>query len=234
VSDLVNDDNLEAALRDLATQLNIPERSLWLRIEAGIQQTPSRRSRTRLVLAALAVLVVLVVLVVAIVSIAPAREAVADLFGIGATEITRADNPRARDAAPPLQSTGDEDSLRRKLAAAGLRLPDAALVGAAREWRVAPQGETIVAYDAIVFGQRAAGRLPALKRVPETGSISWVQVGSETGAWIEGGHTRSIGGRTVHSESALLWVDDGLELRLEGDRPLTEMLAIARSVRPVD
>ncbi|MET0627365.1 MAG: hypothetical protein ABW033_02765 [Acidimicrobiia bacterium] len=228
MADLSSDDALGAALTDLAGHLRTSEQSLWPRVLADLDPLPRPRVPVRgLAIAAIAVLVVLV----AVAAIAPARRAVADLLGIGSTTVTHVDGVRSGAATPRLQPEGSEAALRRRLGTAGLALPDAALVGDPRGWRVDLSGETIVEYDDVTFGERAEGTVPALKRVPEQGQVEAIRVGEEPGYWIPGPHTRTIAGRTVRSASVLLWVADGLELRLEGDVTLTEMLEIARSVR---
>ena len=113
------------------------------------------------------------------------------------------------------------------------RSPTRALTGAPRAWEIDPGGETVVAFERVVLSQREEGAVPALKQVPRGTGVEPARVGALAALWIGGPHTRAVDGRALRSASALLWIDDGVELRLEGDLPLEKMEAIARSVRPV-
>ena len=233
------DDALGPALADLGAHLHAPDHSLWTRVRAEIEdrgaepaQTWSGR-RARVLVAVAAVVAVLVALTV---SIAPAREAVADFLGIGSTGVVRVERLPAGDgpsAADDLPSRGDVEALRGELADAGFGLPNADLVGPPRAWRVDPDGETVVAFADVVFGQQRAGDVPALKRVPPSGRIESTTVDGEPALWVEGPHVRRVGGREYRSESALLWTAGDRELRLEGNLTLAAMRRVAESVAPV-
>ena len=230
---------LEHALVDLGAQLHVPERSLWTRVRVELDAPPvsvrlrtpwSQRARLLVVVGA----VVLVLLVVTL-SVAPARRAVADFLGIGSTAIVRVDRIPARDrpsSVDDLPGRGDQSRLRAELAAAGLGLPAAELVGEPVAWRVDPDGETVVAFADVVLGQRAEGEVPAVKRVAPTGDVESTTVGGRPASWISGSHTRTLGGREYESASALLWTADGVELRLEGNRSLAFMRRVADSIEP--
>jgi hypothetical protein len=240
VTDAWTDDALGAALADLGAHLRVPEHPLWTRVRAELDASDtwgapvggrapwSRRTR---VLVALAV--VLVVLLAATLSVAPARRAVADFLGIGSTSITHDRDARSRDlptARDDVPSGADERSLRAELARADLFVLAPEVVGPPSAWRVDPDSETVVVYGDVVLGQRREGEVPALKRVPPTGRVESTTVGARPAYWIEGPHTRQLDGRGYRSESALLWVVDGVELRLEGNLPLASMRRVAESV----
>ena len=81
---------------------------------------------------------VIAVITIAIVSIAPARHAIADFLGIGATQVQHVERLPGTEPSPTLPSTGDRAALSRQLARQHLFAPDAALAGAPVAWRVDP------------------------------------------------------------------------------------------------
>ncbi len=176
--------------------------------------------------------VVLALVAVAIVSIAPARHAVADLLGIGATEVRHVRELPPSEAAPSLPSPGSRAALERQLAREHLYEPDPDLVGPAVAWSVDPARETTVAYHDIVMSQRDRGDAPpAVKSAPPGSDVRYVTVGDTPGLFVGGGHTRTLDGHTYRSANALIWERGNIELRLEGDLPLRWMLEVARSVK---
>jgi hypothetical protein len=177
---------------------------------------------------------VIAVITIAIVSIAPARHAIADFLGIGATQVQHVQRLPGAEPSPTLPSTGDRAALSRQLARHHLFAPDAALTGEPVAWRVDPDGETVVAYEGVTFSQRAlAGAAPSIKRYASGANVQFVQVGDEPAVYVGGEHTRTIDGHTFRSTGALIWDQGGTELRLEGDLPVAQMLGIARSVTRV-
>jgi hypothetical protein len=240
VTNAWTDDALGVALADLGAHLRVPEHPLWTRVRADLDASDtlgapvggrapwSRRTRGVVVVA-----VVLVVLLASTLSVAPARRAVADFLGIGSTSITHDGDARSRDlpnARDDVPSRADTRALRGALARADLFVLAPDVVGPPLAWRVDPDAETVVVYGDVVLGQRREGEVPALKRVPPKGRVDSTTVGARPAYWIEGPHTRELGGREYRSESALLWVVDGVELRLEGNLPLASMRRLAESV----
>jgi hypothetical protein len=229
MTEWTTDADLGAALIDLGAHVAVPEHSLWTRVRAGLDERAPRRAV--LPIWAVAAAVIAVVVVVAIVSIAPARHAVADLLGIGATEVQHVDRLPGTEASPPLPSAGDPAALAAQLAAHGLFAPDVAVAGAPVAWRVDPKHETVVAYRRATLSQRAVeGAVPSIKQYAGAAGVQFVTVGNEPAIFVPGEHTRTVAGHTFRSTSALIWDDDGIELRLEGDLPLDQLLAVARSV----
>ena len=50
--------------------------------------------------------------------------------------------------------------------------------------------------------------------------------------YVEGTHILETPGRKLAARSVLLWVQDGVEYRLESDLSRDEMIDVAKSVRP--
>ena len=224
MTEWISDADLGAALLDLGSHVTVPEHSLWPRVRAQLDESGAPRSAWPLWVVFAAVIAVIAL---AVVSIAPARHAVADLLGIGATEVQRVDRLPGTEATRPLPN-GD---VSQQLARAHLFEPNAALVGDPVAGRVDSAGETVVAYEGVVLSQRPiAGALPSIKRYAGEANVQFVKVGDLPAIYVAGVHTRTIDGHTFRSGNSLIWEDDGVELRLEGDLPLDEMLAVARSV----
>lgn len=232
MTEWTTDDLLGTALIDLGAHVAVPEHSLWPGVQARLdERAPSRAAWP---VWAVAAAVIAVVVAVAIVSIAPARHAVADLLGIGATEVQHVARLPGTEASTPLPSTGDRAALDRRLSHDHLMAPDTALAGVPVAWLVDPSGETVVAYHDVRLSQRPlGGATPSVKRYAGGAGVQFVRVGDEPAVYVGGEHTRTIGGHTFRSGSALIWDADGVELRLEGDLPLQQMLHIAGSVARV-
>ncbi len=229
MTEWTTDADLGTALIDLGAHLAVSEHSLWPRVNARLDEHDTRRAVWPLWAVAAAVIAVITI---AIVSIAPARHAVADLFGIGATHVQHVDRLPDTEASPPLPSKGDRAVLAEQLAQNHLFEPDAALAGEPVAWLVDPNGETVVAYQDVALSQRAlAGAVPSVKRYGGKGNVQFVQVGDEPAVYVGGEHTRTIDGHTFRSGNALIWDSGGVELRLEGGLPLDQILTIARSVQ---
>jgi hypothetical protein len=234
VTDFASDDALGRALTDLGAHVAVPVHPLWTRVATDLDDAvaPSRAARRWRV--AVAVACVLLVLLAATLAIAPARRAVADFLGIGSTRVERVDDTDG--GAPPFDDVPareDVAGLHDELARADLGLPDPALVGAPRAWRVDPEGTTVVVFDDVVLTQRRSDE-PSLKRVAPSGAITATTVDGAFALWVEGPHTRTVDGRTFTSDSALVWLDGEVELRLEGNLTLESMRRIGESVAPAD
>lgn len=74
----------------------------------------------------------------------------------------------------------------------------------------------------------------ALKMVAEE-NVKWVHAGDRDAVWIEGPHTLHLfghqeDGRLLIESNVLVWTDENVTYRLEGDRTEVEMIAIAESM----
>ncbi len=54
----------------------------------------------------------------------------------------------------------------------------------------------------------------------------------ENDATLTGPHTLRTPDRTIDAGNVVLWIREGIEYRLEGDRPTAELITIARAIRP--
>lgn len=170
--------------------------------------------------------------------VAPVREAVADWLGIGSTRIETA--PADQDdlaALPDLYA--DLSPVTPGAASAELgrplpevthpRLGDPSLVATPSEGGVIvawERGSTtlwIRPHDPSVAPDRRklASDASAVQPIGELGEQGW---------FVQGEHELVTPDRRVAAASVVLWIDDGLEYRLESEFGRETMLAIARSV----
>ena len=179
------------------------EHSLWPRVHARLDEPDTRRAAWPLWAVAAAVIAVIVI---AIAQHRARPHAVADLLGIGATQVQHVDRLPDTEPSPSLPSKGDRAALDAQLAQHHLFAPDTALAGVPVAWLVDPKGETVVAYQDVALSQRAlAGAGPSIKRYAGGGNVQFVQVGSEPAVYVGGQHTRTIDGHTFRSGNALIW-----------------------------
>jgi hypothetical protein len=68
------------------------------------------------------------------------------------------------------------------------------------------------------------------KFVSVGGDIARVEGLGDDALWIGGPHVLTTPGRSLAASHVLLWIDDGLELRLEGDQTQAEMVELAHAL----
>ena len=230
---------IEAALRSLAVDLDGPDVDLAARVVS----VPRRSFVLRPAIAAAAAVVVAVALVVVI---EPARTAVADWLGIGGTRIEVTDSTLVLDGLPPVVETlGAEvtaaeaaDHLGRAPSLpTALGDPDLWLVAGARATAAwVPAGDLPEIRETGIGALLSQGppddpALGSLKQAGPDALVQPVQVGAASGFWIEGDHLRTArDGRSAVAANVLLWVDGGVEYRLESSLDLGAATAIAESV----
>jgi hypothetical protein len=189
-----------------------------------------------------------VLLVVLVVALPGPRRTVARWFGIGAVRIERVPAaPRTATVTTPQSDPlrlGPPVTADDAMAATGLPLPVAAVLGDPESFHV-PGGPQIVArYDvggrdvlvAVLGG--TTDEAVFLKRA-SSGQITDVDVDGTSGLWVTGephdfGYVDTDGElaseRLRLAGDTLLWVRDGMTLRVEGASDIAAALAIARSV----
>ncbi len=241
--------SLERDLRDLGTVLAYPPTP---ELAAPVLARLERRPRPSLRLAPRVALVAAVVLALAVVTVAavpPAREAVADLLGIGRVQV---------EVVPELPPVADGLQLGRPvtLAEARAAAPVSVLVptelGEPDAVYLAPDGAVSLAWaprpglpdvagsgvGALLSHLPEEGLLIAKQITVETEARA-VPVGGETGLWLEGGphvvflETRpgdAVETRGRLAGNTLLWQRGAATLRLEADVDLPTATRIAESL----
>jgi hypothetical protein len=241
----VSDDRLEAALRTLGTHLDVPPPpdltdSVLARLD---QPRPRWRPVHRVAAAAVAALVALATAMV----VSPAvRAAVYDLLRIGGVEIHE-DHPGPvlplPSVEPPLPGERDVPLAHaRRAADFPLRLPEALgppstvrLVDDARVVSMAfgsPHGQVRV-------DQFDGGLDPIFAKITRGSDVRRVSVAGDPAVWVDRPHPVLYLDRDgrMREESArlagntLIWEDEGITYRVEGDLTEAQAVAIAESLR---
>jgi hypothetical protein len=224
------DARLGAVLRDIGANVAVADAGIADAVAARLDQPVPSHRRLRW----LAVAAAIAVLALAVTAIAPAREAIANLLGIGTTTVQHVDRlpPTVPTTLPPGQ--GSDRDLRRELHTAGLAAPSRALVGDPVAWRVDAADETVVIWPRVALTQnRTTDSGVAMKLVPRDAGVVATTVTGNQALWVPGKHARVVNGTPFASEAALLWFANGTMYRLETATTLEQARAIANSVQPV-
>ncbi|HEY3139609.1 MAG TPA: hypothetical protein VGJ86_00680 [Acidimicrobiales bacterium] len=224
----ITDEGFVALLTSVGEHLVVPEvGDLW-----ADRRHRDRRATTRFAVAVAAAVTV------ATVVLAPAREAVASWFGLGVVRFeVVSDEEGDPTGLPPLDAGVAPASRAEARQALGRPLPvvgDPAL-GLPDRIGLPPDGGVLLSWDEGATSLwLIPTRNPAVTRMRklldnEDGVTELSDLG-ESAVAIEGNHILTTPARRVAAGTVVLWIDDGLELRLESDLGLPTMLSIARSV----
>ena len=240
------DEVLEGWLRDLGAHLDVgPDESLVPAVLDGLDtaRPTARGLRSHRVLAAAAIVVVALAVLLAV---APAREAIADWFGIGSVRITRSDAPPSTDDLPDRtapSSPTDLDDLDDVLPFE-VRLADRDRYGEPVAFvdPGVPSGLVELRYDGFSLVELASrpDELPVLSKQLGPGTVlTAVTVGDVEGLWLAGDvhevmTVRPDGDVAVdtlrRAGDVLVWEEDGVTYRIEGLDSLDAALDVASSV----
>ena len=234
--DPFSDARLEAVLTSVGDHLVVPPPVPW---EASAGGRARRRAPVPAVAVAASVLLVVGVATV----VAPVRDAAAqvgDWLGIGHTRIEQKASPDTDPSGLPSVESGLEAiSPGEAEARLGRPLPTVAGDGLGEPDLVAamPEGGVLLGWDeaattlwvrttadpADTRVSKVVDELAQAERVPGLG---------ESAVFIGDAHVMVTPHRRVAAGAVLLWIDAGVEYRLESDLPYDAMLAAARSVSP--
>lgn len=230
-------DDLETGLRELGTRLDVPPTpdvttAVLNRLD---DPAPARRRVPRLVTAVIAALLALATAMV----VSPAvRAAVFDLLRIGGVEIHQNEPaPPAPTIEAPLPGERDVSLTdAREAVDFTLRLPTD--LGEPDAVRVTGDRVVTMAFGDVRIDQFDGGLDSIFQKFTTADDIHQVSVGDRPGIWVDRPHivlyTDEHG--TTHEEAArlagttLIWEDDGVTYRVEGDLTEAEALAIAESL----
>ncbi len=164
----------------------------------------------------------------AVLAIAPARRAVSSWFGAGRIEVEI-----DRTADPTGLPSFTDPAERIDPAAAGEVLGqampsvDRSALGSPSEWWTLPEGGVLVSWPTgetlwlTVTGD--GGDL--LKKVADgANDVIELRDLGDGGVAITGEHLLQTPHRRVRADSVVIWTDGGLTLRLDGERPLAELI----------
>ena len=248
--------DLERSLRALSGYVEMPvERDLSAGVLASLEAAPAPRrswwSRPAFALAALAILAGAATLVLS----APAREAVADLLGIGGVQVefTEPDETPAPLRPGAALELGEAITLEEARGLLPIGVPEdlgepaAVYLDRDTEARVSlvyeprpgiPEAEE-TGVGVLLTQFRSTLDEGLFKKLVDTGvRVSYVNVAGNNAYWIEGQHELLLVDRfgNVVPDTArlagntLIWEVDGITLRLEADIGLRKALEIAESI----
>jgi hypothetical protein len=225
---------LDRELRALAVTLDWPaERDFVPAVRARLTQPSTRREIPWRKVAGV-VAVVLVIATAATMAVPDARTAVLRFLGLKGVTVIRVE--QLPPAPPPSEAFfGDQVSLAEaeRIAGIDLLLPDLGPPDQVWVDRLSPN------FVVIHYGRpNTRLRLTELvggfveKYATAEQRVERVQVNGGPGIWIEGEHVVSgPAGPPRRAASALLWEQEGLTVRMEGDLSKERALEIARTVR---
>jgi hypothetical protein len=181
---------------------------------------------------------VVLVATLASLTVAPVREAVAGWLGIGSTEIERVpdgegdprDLPYLGDELEPIDEATAESRLGEALPATGeTALGPAPVLAAPREGGVIMAWADGATTLWVQQNDRPAHEVMDKLLTIDDRLVPVDDLGEEA-AVIEGPHVLVTPLRRLAAGTVVIWVDDGLEYRLESDLGVDDLVAIARSV----
>jgi hypothetical protein len=244
---VTGDERVEAALRELGGHLDVPEppanlaTTVLARLDEPAQR-PAPRVLPRLVAAALALLVALAVAV----AVSPTvRAAVLDLFRIGGVEIHYTPPP-VTPTAPDTAQPGERDlSLDAARAAVPFPIRVPALLGDPGSVRVidsadgGPPRVVSLRYDNARVDEIDGRISPVFEKFLRAPDVVRTDVDGVPAVWIPRPHPVLYVDEhgTVHEEAArlaaktLIWEENGLTYRLEGDLTQDQAATIAAALR---
>jgi hypothetical protein len=216
----LDDDRLAAVLASVGEHLVVDE--------GAVRGAVRGHSRWRPLLVAA---VVVAVAAGAVVAIAPARRAVGGWLGAGRIEVefdrtaVPAGLPAFTDASERIEPANADTVLGRHMPAVG-----GSSLGEPSDWWTVPEGGVLVSWpdgdatlwvtvtgDADAVKKVAAGR-NVVAELPDLG---------DGGLAVSGEHVLQTPRRRLTARSVVAWSDGELTFRLDGDRPVAELIAIA-------
>ena len=223
MADAFSDARLETILMSVGDHLVV---------DAGPVRAASPWPR-RLAIAAVVLIVVLFVSV----AIAPVREAIADWLGIGHTRIVKVEGGVDATGLPSIQERLTPISRDEAEAALQHPLPTVTDLGDPDLLVRSPEGGVIMGWTKgdTTLWVHAEGLEPGpfFDKLLATGEqVEHVTGVGDDALYVEGTHILETPGRKLAARSVLLWVDGGVEYRLESNLGRDEMIAIAHSVQP--
>jgi hypothetical protein len=227
----MSDQRLEDILASVGEHLVVPGTE-----GSDLPTIPSRSSWSSRLLAYAAL--ALVVALVATVAVPPVREAVADWLGVGSTRIERVPAGESDPSGLPAIDAGLPNVSRATAEAVlGRPLPTMESPELARPDHLAvpPEGGVLLAWDhgETTLWARATDDDPHVrveKLLDEHDTVESVDHLGDAAALIEAEHVLRTPNRRLAADTVVLWLDDGLEYRLESSLDNATLLSIARSV----
>jgi len=241
---------LERELAALASAVDVPETpDLVPRVLAEVVAGSSRRRAGRSRRWALAVALVATAALAAALAIPDARSALLRVLHLGGERIVRVDELPSVDAEPGLAAVGEEVTLAEARERAGFTVrtledeppPDRAFLGARGTvwllWGTTERVRLLLAQTP----ELAVGSPPLFEKLVTMGTeVELVSVSGRPGWFLSGSphvvYHLDAGGRVVEetvrlAENVLVWEQEGVTFRIEGDLDADRAVELASSVR---
>jgi hypothetical protein len=219
---------IEQELRDLGATLFPAEPDLRAVVAAALAPAPRRRRRRPL----LALAALLLAFATAALAIPQARSAIERWLGIGAVRIVHVNTLPPLSPAPALRGRPATRSQADQAFGRPLLLPDT--LAAPDAVRVTPEPGVVLGWGKPVRLRlfELVAPYPLLEKyVTLATPVVPLRIGSDRGFWIAGRHgVRFDFGQPELAGNTLIWVHDGVTLRLDGRIDRAQALVIARSV----
>jgi hypothetical protein len=223
-----------------------------LLVDAAAAPAPRRepvRSPHRRWTMAIGVAVAMVPVIV--IAVAPLRRTVADWLGIGSTRVIIEPVPTTVVSSIPTSASdassttttlpGIVDGLRtidaataESLLGAPLPVLDGSSLGAPSRFVRMPEGGVAIAWPTGETLWIHTSTMPAGmmfdKLVASSDSVQRVEALGDDALAVTGDHVLRTPHRTVEATTTVLWVNDDREFRLEGDRSVDDLIAVARQL----
>ena len=212
--------------------------SVGAHLELGAPSAPSapsvHRGSTWLRRLAVAAVILIALLVVGL-AVAPVRSAVADWLGIGKTHVVKVPGGVDIGGLPLIQDRLRPVSRDDAAAVLGGPLPTVAALGEPQIVVLPTEGGVLMGWTQgnttlWVHPIDVDPKLFLQKLVAVGENVEPVEGVGEAALYVEGTHILETPGRRLAARSVLLWVQDGVEYRLESDLSRDEMIDVAKSV----
>lgn len=234
-------DDVERALRDLSTRLDVPSTpDMTTEVLARLDTSPARRVRPvrRVIAAAVAAVLALVTAMI----VSPAvRAAVYDFFRIGGVEIHQDQQAPHPPSIEPTLSGERDVTLDQARAEAEFPLKLPASLDAPDNVRLAgtPPRVVSMAFGDVRVDQFDGGLDPMFTKFASADDIHHVHVGADPAIWVARPHVVIYTDRDGTqqessarlSASTLIWESGGITYRIEGDLTQIQALDLAESLR---
>jgi hypothetical protein len=221
----LDDDRLAAALASVGEHLVVDA-------AAEAQPAGARRPPWRPLLVAA---VVVAVVVGTVLAIAPARRAVGGWFGAGRIDVEfdrtadPAGLPAFTDAVERIEPADADDLLGRPMPPV-----DGSSLGAPSGWWTVPEGGVLVGWpdgDTSLWVVVTNGDGDMVKKVAAGNEVvAELPALGDGGLAVIGDHLLETPHRRVRADAVVAWADGDLTYRLEGTRPIDELIAIAEQL----
>jgi hypothetical protein len=204
-------------------------------VDRGVDAAPLGRGHRPLWRPLLVAAAVLAVIAATVLAVAPARRVVSGWFGAGRieVEVDRSADPTGLPSfTAPAERIDSADA--GEFLGRPMPLVDGSSLGVPRDWWTLPEGGVLVSWPDggtslwVVVTNRDGD---VVKKVAEGNEVvAELPALGDGGLAVTGGHLLQTPHRRVRADAVVAWSDGELTFRLEGTRPIDELIAIAEQL----